>query len=255
MEAMMTPQEALKIFGLAEFPKTSDELRRLHKKLALKCHPDRGGSLDKMKEINAANDILKKNIGGSIRNVTFGASGPVRTKGFGGMHCWRKYGQTFPKGEVPPELPKEEVCRKMRLHMLTFFNSSLRQDAVRSYLEEFVHQKFTSEITTTQGLKFEETKEPWMKAIFTSQDKSVSIVVSFTGNSDRKAYKERDSLEGYFNKESFDFEWKLEANAFVNGKKKILLKPVRYHRKDAAVLGNPAAFLPSDKLIKIFGRK
>lgn len=58
-EEAMTLDRALGIFGLEEIP-SPKELGALHKKLALKNHPDRGGSVEKMAEINAAYDFLKE---------------------------------------------------------------------------------------------------------------------------------------------------------------------------------------------------
>ncbi|GFR48537.1 hypothetical protein Agub_g10434 [Astrephomene gubernaculifera] len=38
---------------------TVDEIKKAHRKLALKLHPDKGGDPDKFKEINEAHDVLK----------------------------------------------------------------------------------------------------------------------------------------------------------------------------------------------------
>jgi len=38
---------------------TQEELKKAHRKLALKCHPDKGGDPEKFKEINEAYDVLK----------------------------------------------------------------------------------------------------------------------------------------------------------------------------------------------------
>lgn len=65
-EAEMDPKSALQVFGLADFPKSMVELKSLYKKLAMNNHPDRGGSLEMMKDINLANEVLKRNIGRSI---------------------------------------------------------------------------------------------------------------------------------------------------------------------------------------------
>ena len=70
IEASMDLSTAMSIFGLAQPPKSSNELKSLYKKLAMKCHPDHGGSTQKMQELNAARDILTRNLGIS----SYGAS-------------------------------------------------------------------------------------------------------------------------------------------------------------------------------------
>ena len=53
----MTPKDALSVFGLTSVPDKS-KLKSLYRKLAVKNHPDHGGSAEKMAEINAAYEIL-----------------------------------------------------------------------------------------------------------------------------------------------------------------------------------------------------
>jgi hypothetical protein len=64
LKEAMSFSQALTIFGIATVPDAT-ELKALHKKLSLKNHPDRGGSLSKMQDINAAYDILKNQTGTS----------------------------------------------------------------------------------------------------------------------------------------------------------------------------------------------
>lgn len=44
-------------------PIEATELKLRHRKLVMRHHPDRGGSLEKMQEINAANDVLQGAMG------------------------------------------------------------------------------------------------------------------------------------------------------------------------------------------------
>ena len=258
----MDVRTALKIFGLSEFPKTAAELKRLHKQLAMQNHPDRGGSLEKMKDINTANDVLKKYVGMSASNVSFStaASGPIK-QGFSGFHTLRKYGSPCPRGNMPEEVPKEEVCKKMRLHMLTFFYKGLSLDKFCSYLQSVFGPEFkgsveTRQIATTDAEKrLNDIKEPWMTASFRSVDGKYAVDVFFTGNTDKAAYKNRNNLDGYYYEARYEFEFKLSANAYSeNGKKIAILKPTRYfRRKDAKILDEPSILLPKDKLRKAYG--
>ena len=56
----MSLDDAKKIFNF----KSGDDVDSAYKKLAMQHHPDRGGSTDMMKKVNAAYDILKKSYGG-----------------------------------------------------------------------------------------------------------------------------------------------------------------------------------------------
>ena len=259
-EAVMTPQAALKIFGLADFPKTADELKRLHKKLAMQNHPDRGGSLEKMKDINTANDVLKKYVGTSFKSrVTVDTgSGPIKQK-FGGFHTLRKYGEVFPRGEMPKELSKEKVCHKIRLYIMTFLNECLNDSKSKycSYLNAIFKDSFTAKIATREingdGIKrLHDVKEPWMTATFKNADGSKVFKIHLTGNSDRKAYQNREELDGYYNKMDFDFEWKVSAEAFNGSKKTVILKPTKFRRKDGIYLKDPSSMLPKEKIAKTF---
>lgn len=51
--------DALRTMGFDAMPSASD-LKRRHRELAMKYHPDRGGDTAMMAKVNAANDLLKK---------------------------------------------------------------------------------------------------------------------------------------------------------------------------------------------------
>ena len=55
----MSYTEALKVFGIDSVA-DKNELKKKYRVLSMKNHPDTGGSLDKMKDITVAYDILNK---------------------------------------------------------------------------------------------------------------------------------------------------------------------------------------------------
>ena len=63
----MTRSQAIQIFasnGVNPSGLSVDQLKKAHRQLALKNHPDRGGDPETMKNINAAYDVLKGGSGG-----------------------------------------------------------------------------------------------------------------------------------------------------------------------------------------------
>ena len=64
----MSVTDAMKLFGLNEVPSTKEELNKHFKKLALKHHPDLGGSEETMKMLNQAKELLDKNLGKRVKS-------------------------------------------------------------------------------------------------------------------------------------------------------------------------------------------
>jgi len=60
LEANLTMSDALRIFNISNIPDATT-LKKLYQHLAIKNHPDRGGDVEKMKQINSAYEILKSN--------------------------------------------------------------------------------------------------------------------------------------------------------------------------------------------------
>lgn len=64
----MSVTDAMKLFGLNEVPSSKEELNKHFKKLALKHHPDLGGSEETMKMLNQAKELLDKNLGKRVKS-------------------------------------------------------------------------------------------------------------------------------------------------------------------------------------------
>lgn len=56
----MTRKEARKILGVGIFA-TADEIKKAHRAVSLKTHPDRGGTEDGQKQVNLAAEVLMSN--------------------------------------------------------------------------------------------------------------------------------------------------------------------------------------------------
>ena len=121
-EAEMSFNNALKVFGIkAEKATDKDFLKSKYRKLALKHHPDRGGSAEKQKEINNAYEVLKKS------NV-----------------------------KVSPEAEREDYMMKYRaaaVQIKTSLMSNFQPDVFINYFQEFSGQKYFYEITKSYPLE------------------------------------------------------------------------------------------------------
>lgn len=75
----MTPNEAFVFLELPIQTATLEALRKQYKKLALKYHPDKGGSAEKFRKLTAAHDLAKESIKKEI-NLAANALNPEQQK-------------------------------------------------------------------------------------------------------------------------------------------------------------------------------
>lgn len=264
-EAVMDPKTALKIFGLSEFPKTAVELRNLHKKLALTNHPDRGGSLEKMQDINAANDVLKKWIGKSVKTVA-GASGGA-SSGRRNAQAYRQAGETFKKSNAWAQANRAAAaadtlktrgpiyeailnCFKGGSDGLDFFGCV--QHLTNIFGEPFTHVEKAATPQDIVKMK-NPTKESWVSHLFVNKSKTKVIEIELIGDSDHMVWLMRHKPNGFDNSKKFDFEWTFAVNVWTGNppKKKIITRRVKYRRADLGLLRDAAKMLPVAKLKKI----
>lgn len=262
-EAMMDPHTALQIFGLAEFPKSATELRTLHKKLAMSNHPDRGGSLEKMQDINAANDVLKKWVGKSVKSVGGFATGSMS----GNAKAYRKAGATFNKSKEWAEANRAAAaadilktrgpiyeailkCFKGGSDGLDFFGCV--QHLTNIFGEPFTHVEKASTAQDIVKMK-DPTKQSWVSHLFVNKSKTMVFEIELIGDSDHMVWLMRHKPNGFDNSKKFDFEWTFALNVWtgVPAKKKVITRRVKYRRSDLTLLRDPAKMLPAAKLKKI----
>ena len=260
-EAVMDPKTALKIFGLSEFPKTAVELRNLHKKLALTNHPDRGGSLEKMQDINAANDVLKKWIGKSVKTVA-GASGGA-SSGRSNAQAYRQAGQTFRTSGAARDTNRETFRQDILKTRGPIYEAILKclkkidffgcvSHLTNFFGEPFTHIEKASTVADVINMK-SYWKETWVSHLFVNKSRTIVFEVALTGDSDHMAWLMRHHPNGFNNSKTFDFEWSFAVNVWRGNppQKKVLTRRVKYRRADLGLLRNPSKMLPVAKLKKI----
>lgn len=91
-------------------PKTASasEIKKAYRKLALENHPDRGGSLDKIKEINNAYAVL----GDEDKRKEY--DNPTQPQGIN-MHDFFNFGHTGPNNNKQQKIPIIEIHHEMTL--------------------------------------------------------------------------------------------------------------------------------------------
>lgn len=257
-EGQMDPRTALQIFGLADYPKSEEELKRLYKKLAMQNHPDRGGSLEKMKDVNVANEVLKRNIGRSIGASCTGRAGSMS----GNARAYRRAGSVFtqrakanasrPKSEE--EMAREAMCDKIRKRILRFF-AELDTAGIATHLKNIVGQDFTFKVTNWMQDKPESiySKAPWIKTEFFNSDRSIVFWVNLTGNTDGNAYRMSNLPGGAANDDNFDFQWTYAVDLDYNGHRHSISKAKRCQIKDILILQTPEKILPKKKVADSLG--
>ena len=261
LEAIMDPKTALKIFGLAEFPQTAAELRSLHKRLALTNHPDRGGSLEKMQDINAANDVLKQYIGKSVKSVGGFASGSAGRAS--NAQAYRQAGQTFRTSRAARDANREafrDDILKTRgpiyeailecLKKIDFFGCV--SHLTNFFEEPFTHIEKASTVADVINMK-SYWKETWVSHLFVNKSRTIVFEVALTGDSDHMAWLMRHHPNGFNKSKTFDFEWTFAVNVYQGNpaQKKVFTRRVKYRRADLSLIRDPKNMFPVAKLKKL----
>ncbi len=130
----MLPAEAMKIFNITSVPE-QDKLKTLYRDLALKNHPDKGGSLEKMKDINQAYDVLKT----------------MKSSGTSSNFDWQ-------------EINKQWTERNQMHYpvMESIFDEEFDEKGILKYLQQFVSEELF--ITVQKRDKNKISKSEWQSA-------------------------------------------------------------------------------------------
>nr|QKY15040.1 dnaj-like protein/chaperone protein dnaj 2 (DJA2) [Polytomella parva] len=113
---------------------TPDELKRAHRKLALKHHPDKGGDPDSFKDINEAYDVLKDEEKRKIYDQ-YGEEGikeGMSSGGGGGMDIFDMFmgGGRGRGGGRPRERRSDNVTHKLNVTLEDLYNGTVKKLAL-----------------------------------------------------------------------------------------------------------------------------
>lgn len=212
LEAIVTPDEAKKIFGLTS-SYTEDELKKKYRELSIKYHPDKaGGSLEMMQKINVAYDILKKT----------------------------KFSNSARYDDL--EKTRESNIAKLKIYqnyVREKIDSTFKPSAFISYFEKLFSES---------SFKFEHTKKDDTSYVtgtirFFNIDRSISL--EFYYYSDLISILNAKSLT----LDDSIINLSIDTKILYNNKQVKLTKNVWNFKKDQSVLVDPKITFPENKLI------
>lgn len=226
----MSLDDAMDVFGITEIPSTKAELNKQFKQLALKNHPDLGGSEEKMKLINQAKDVLDKNVGRTYSSTT------------------KKNTKT--KTSVDKEKIKRDYEYVHNLILDTFNKIDTR--VYLSYLEKIFNTKFNVKTDITPK---DNDKSPFRTGItkltveFSDAEKDKVFVLYFMA--DEYAVFNQIFVKKGLSSATDTFDIILRSFVYVDGKKQVLTKERYIDVHDAKIFTDPSILLPKTKLTKM----
>ena len=215
-EVRMTGDEAAKILGLSD-KATAEDVKTAYRKASMANHPDRGGSVEKMQDVNAAYAVLKNGYGGGAAKSyqSYAAEAAARREEYAAM------------------------CKNAKDYFVNTFNTTAFVD----YFEKLIGKKFTVDAKSSSN-------DSYAHAIwtFTSEDSETWFKVSLS------AYfatikQARDSMLGG-RPDMAPIPFYAEVDFMTNNRKQTIKKRDYSTKVDAKVFTDPEILFPKDKIAK-----
>jgi len=227
----MSYQDALSALGLsAGF--SADELKAAYKKAAIANHPDRGGSEEMMKKVNAANDMLKKRVG--TGTSTSMGSGPVSNFDKKAYQAWKDI-----------NIPR--IYKQMRDNFDT--------DAYKNHFEKFSGKKFEVIIETPDLQRMTKSLSGHRISMnVVIQDKAQETIVKLKFSTDWMTVWMDEQSKDTLGTGSTEFAYPLSLwmEAYHNGRNQKFKQRDWQSGKNHTILTNPSELLPDTKMKKMF---
>lgn len=216
----MSFSDAMKVFGIDSVPNKAD-LDKLYKKLALKNHPDLGGSEEKMKEINQAKDVLDKKAGSSV-STSGGYSKEQRAEND------KEYAIFVQK--VYAELQMFDLAA-YEAHLKKIFNVPFKSTLKIS------NRDSRAPHLVSIGLEFADEKRDKVFYLFIMAD-------TFTAFWDAKRGK------GLASADKTIYRITTRSDVMIDGKKQALTKTTYVNSNETKIFTDPEILLPTKRLTK-----
>lgn len=209
----MSVTDAMKLFGINEVPSTKEELNKHFKKLALKHHPDLGGSEETMKMLNQAKELLDKNLGKSFKSSTVA-------------------------GQKSEYDIKMEYVKSLIRETLNRFDENLYKD----YLDKAFGVKF--------NVKKSFNKFTDLIMEFADEERDKIFELTFYVDA-HKAYTQIYDSKTLGNENNKTFDIGMHSFVFIDDKKQVLTKDRFMKVSDVKIFTDPTILLPKTKISKL----
>lgn len=215
-EVRMTGDEAAKILGLTD-KATAEDVKTAYRKASMANHPDRGGSVDKMQDVNAAYAVLKNGYGG------------------GAAKSYQSY--------AAEAAARREEYTAMTKTAKEYFVNTFNATAFADYFAKLFDKKFTVAARASNNDSYAHAE--WT---FTSEDSETWFKVTMS------AYfatikQARDSMLGG-RPDMAPIPFYAEVDFMTNNRKQTIKKRDYSTKVDAKVFSDPEILFPKDKIAK-----
>lgn len=223
IEETLSIEDALKIFNMKATPSTKAELDKIYKQLALKNHPDLGGSLDMMKKINMAKDVLSKNIGTNTRYMS-----PEDRKKF-----------------------HDEYVEKMNylFQMVIKFFERIDQNAYKTFFENIYGKDFKVSLNIPKKEYKNTGDTPFAELVIKSKDNNEIFTVHLDCNMPHlydNVYEKSNVSTS-----TVAFDYYTYSEAFTSGKKQVITRERYVKNSNTDILTKPEVIFPKARMEKL----
>ena len=224
VEEVLSFSDALKIFNIDRVPSTRSEFDKLYKQLALKNHPDLGGSTEAMKKLNMAKEVLSKNLGRGEKEAEKAAQDE-----------W----------EAKYRAEKEQA-----FHIAMNFFKKIDLELYKVYFKKLFNKDFFAESKASvwKSGKYEHNAPYINIEIFT---KERDIVFYLTLGCDLfRLYGDIFGQKG-LSTSNVTFDYYIQSESFIENKKQVITKQKYIRSTDASVLTKPETVFPKARIEKL----
>lgn len=225
LEKAMSVDEALKVFNIEIVPDPR-ELKQLYSKLSKENHPDRGGSTEKMIDINLAYEVLS------------------RAKE--GTKSGRASYDDYKKNE---ELKKEKHYNQW-IYMKGMFERNFNEDTLLDYLESFTNEELYINIKEHTFMYSSYVSAYVTDIEVYNKDRSLVYYVKYYITPERQA----EGGLGYegIDAEEYAYSFDVLVEVLYNNRKQKMSQSKYQFRKGKKVMFDYEEIFPSSKLKKLF---